>query len=45
MEAGCRELDMVMNLTAFKGQEYGDVVQDIIGVRRQSDSAILKSHH
>lgn len=42
MEAGCQELDMVMNLTAFKSQEYGDVVQDIIGVRRQSDSAILK---
>ena len=42
LEAGCQELDMVMNLTAFKSQEYGDVVQDIIGVRRQSDSAILK---
>lgn len=42
LEAGCQELDMVMNLTAFKSQKYGDVVQDIIGVRRQSDSAILK---
>lgn len=42
LEAGCQELDMVMNLTAFKSQEYTYVVNDILGVRRQSDSAIVK---
>lgn len=42
LETGCQELDMVMNLTAFKSQEYTYVVNDILGVRRQSDSAIVK---
>ena len=42
LEAGCQELDMVMNLTAFKSQEYAYVVNDILGVRRQSGSAIVK---
>jgi deoxyribose-phosphate aldolase len=32
MQAGARELDMVMNIAALKSREYGTVFDDIAGV-------------
>ena len=41
-EAGCEELDMVMNLTAFKSHEDQYVLEDIAAVREAAGKDILK---
>ncbi len=41
-EAGCEELDMVMNLTALKSHEDDYVVKDIAAVREAAGNGILK---
>ena len=41
-EAGCEELDMVMNLTALKSHEDSYVIEDIAAVREAAGNNILK---
>ena len=42
MEAGCEELDMVMNLTALRSHEDHYVLEDIASVRNAAPKGILK---
>ena len=44
-EAGCEELDMVMNLTALRSHEDQYVLEDIAAVREAAGKNILKGHH
>ena len=41
-EAGCREIDMVMNLTAFRSHEFSYVKEELLAIREQVTSAIFK---
>ena len=41
-EAGCREIDMVMNLTAFRSHEFSYVKEELLAIREQVPSAIFK---
>lgn len=41
-QAGCKELDMVMNLTALKSHEDNYVIEDIAAVREAAGNDILK---
>lgn len=41
-EMGCNELDMVMNLTAFKSGEYTFVVEDIMAVVESAKDTLVK---
>ena len=40
-EAGCREIDMVMNLTAFRSHEFSYVKEELLAIREQVPSAIF----
>ena len=40
-EAGCREIDMVMNLTAFRSHEFSYVKEELLAIREQMPSAIF----
>ena len=40
--AGCREIDMVMNLTAFRSHEFSYVKEELLAIREQVPSAIFK---
>ena len=42
-EAGCKELDMVMNLTALRSHEDNYVLEDIGAVREAAGKDILKA--
>lgn len=39
---GCEEIDMVMNLTAFRSQKYSYVKEELMTVREQIPDAIFK---
>lgn len=41
-DAGCEEVDMVMNLTAFRSHEYSYVKEELMAVREQIPGAIFK---
>lgn len=41
-EMGCREIDMVMNLTAFKSREYAYVSEDIMAVTENASGVPVK---
>ncbi len=41
-EAGCREIDMVMNLTAFRSHAFSYITEELLAVREQVPAAILK---
>ena len=41
-EMGCKEVDMVMNLTALKSQEFSCIKEELTAVREAVPAAILK---
>ena len=41
-ETGCKEIDMVMNLTAFKSREFSWVKEELTAVREEIPAAIFK---
>lgn len=41
-ETGCEEIDMVMNLTAFKSREFSWVKEELTAVREEIPAAIFK---
>ena len=41
-ETGCEEVDMVMNLTALKSQEFSYIKEELTAVREAIPTAILK---
>ncbi|HOO64828.1 MAG TPA: deoxyribose-phosphate aldolase, partial [Synergistaceae bacterium] len=42
LEAGAREIDMVMNLGAFRDEDYSRVEEDIREVKKMCGSRVLK---
>jgi len=42
LEAGAREIDMVLNLTALKSGAWGEVRDEIAAVRRTAEGCVLK---
>ena len=41
-EAGCREIDMVMNLTAFRSHEFSYVKEELLAIREQVHRRFLR---
>lgn len=42
VKMGCKELDMVLNISALKNADYQKVREDILGVRRAGEDRLMK---